>query len=801
MLHEEPSGADLENDAPLLEKSDCPRPPKLSRRVSRRVGLKLVSIVKLLSAFEWVGVMVFIFSTTTTLAAFASILSLWLKPSAWRRKIALDDMMASVVTTTSTLLRAAVAVQATMLIFGLYCFRSPRSYPRFLVPTFGSSPPRILNCCRRIVVGAVLSLSLAATAISSYISTPLLLSDLRPTVVGRPALPFPNQCSNLYSKDRRKICENDPNRIPASFSWIVREEQRWSEPDFSTLPPALFPTFAEYEDASLSARDTQPGVDDTGAIIRALFPIKDSNMRENLWAYDGWATVVNSRVVCVRPTILDLQIGWDGGSNSTFVQGHISVGAIRPSGIHHDSGRDPTNGTHFDKPIPFRCYLSEPAPKPKAAGAEDDWPISLCAVGSPWGQPPSPSRFGLQVDSPFHGGSQPRPYVMANYSGQVPTTSTATDAASTSPRASASPPPSFSWALSSTPPSSPWTHVKWTLEKCSRYLEESKEAVQELDFELHLSLCFPSFEAIESQISATSATNRSELIPPPPLRDSSPPASAPFDSAALLRQLGASRRSGSSSERGIMKLQARTPRDFWLLGLDHSGNLDFTFGFSNRAMGLWQGCNESINYYPHTYGLCGGCGREMALEGMVANGGGGGVPCEWWKVRDYWYGRPVGQEGPGRYGGKLSDERVQWLNNTSGDGWDRRVREGVVSGVKMIDRVLAGIFMDALKREGVGPARALQALFWVLNAGQYYHRLPHFNTKHYSKLSFFEEHVFPVRRDGLRLVSLALGGHFLIVSLVVAVLVLWKRHDTISEVRLELKEDGSKGERYSDGDL
>jgi hypothetical protein len=101
---------------------------------------------------------------------------------------------------------------------------------------------------------------------------------------------------------------------------------------------------------------------------------------ENLWSYAGFAELVNVHVICVRPTVLDLRIGW--------------LGAIRPSGMYHDRTRDRFNETHFDTPIVFRCYLTVPR------GAED-WPISRCAVGSATGSPRSPARFPLQVNTPF----------------------------------------------------------------------------------------------------------------------------------------------------------------------------------------------------------------------------------------------------------------------------------------------------------------------------------------------------------------------------------------------------------------
>jgi hypothetical protein len=379
-------------------------------------------------------------------------------------------------------------------------------------------------------------------------------------------------------------------------------------------------------------------------------------------------------------------------SKSTFLHGSLSLGSIRPSGIHHDSVRDPNYRMDFKAPIPFHCYLVEP----DAIGI--DWPISLCAVGSATGRPRSPGRFGLQVDSPFDGAGQPRPYVITNYTGSVPTIFIETQFSSSTTETS----------------NLPWIRLKW-------------EGVE--DFELLMSLCFPSFQAAERPISAERPipSSSSTAMLSEPLLPINP--SAAFNSAALLRQLGTDGHSSSSSsenDRGIMKLE---PLQMKICGC--SSNLDFTFGFSNRAFGQLDWNNEPINYFPHTYGLCAGCGRVMKLEEAVANGG---------------------------------------------------VREGV-GGAKRINGVLAGIFVDALKSEGVGPAKALQSLFWVLNAQQYYCRLPYFNITGYgSRMSLFELHMFPLGSHGLWVVRGIIGVHVLVVLLAVFVL-----------LRLQLKKDSSWG--------
>jgi hypothetical protein len=50
------------------------------------------------------------------------------------------------------------------------------------------------------------------------------------------------------------------------------------------------------------------GVHDTGMTSRALLPIFPQPEREMLKLYKGMATLVDIRVVCLRPTIDDLEM-------------------------------------------------------------------------------------------------------------------------------------------------------------------------------------------------------------------------------------------------------------------------------------------------------------------------------------------------------------------------------------------------------------------------------------------------------------------------------------------------------------
>ncbi|KAK4166954.1 hypothetical protein QBC43DRAFT_349765 [Cladorrhinum sp. PSN259] len=68
--------------------------------------------------------------------------------------------------------------------------------------------------------------------------------------------------------------------------------------------PQTFPAFAEY--STPIAGD--PGTRDTGVSIRAFLPIASQATREATLVFNGVATLLDSRVVCVRPSVSDVEV-------------------------------------------------------------------------------------------------------------------------------------------------------------------------------------------------------------------------------------------------------------------------------------------------------------------------------------------------------------------------------------------------------------------------------------------------------------------------------------------------------------
>ena len=168
---------------------------------------------------------------------------------------------------------------------------------------------------------------------------------------------------------------------------------------FWSKRPTAFPSWAEYSEPAISI----DGIYDTGTSLRALLPVKDTAQREVLKAFDGVATLVDSRVVCVRPQLQDLF--FRASDQSPVVFGRVGTDFTAPGfGLWCDadcrqqvSDYQTTFGDVLDSPnwdpdwgypgsqilyipdsaqqlLPFQCSV--------ALGTTQELPVSICSVPS-----------------------------------------------------------------------------------------------------------------------------------------------------------------------------------------------------------------------------------------------------------------------------------------------------------------------------------------------------------------------------------------------------------------------------------
>ena len=82
--------------------------------------------------------------------------------------------------------------------------------------------------------------------------------------------------------------------------------------------PPFYPTFAEYHQPPPT--DLEDGISDTGLTLRAFVPLQDQQSRSLLTTWEGRGTVLDSRVVCMRP-------------NLTLEKAHIADGTLALTGL------------------------------------------------------------------------------------------------------------------------------------------------------------------------------------------------------------------------------------------------------------------------------------------------------------------------------------------------------------------------------------------------------------------------------------------------------------------------------------
>jgi len=138
---------------------------------------------------------------------------------------------------------------------------------------------------------------LTSTTLTQFTST-ILLSDVTPGLIP--------------DAEQESLTPYDFTRNN-SFQFAVTSTQyQGHDHDYGTEVPAVYPTFAEYS----KLYDAVEGVHDTGTTIRAFIPVFPQARREVLKSYTGMATIIDTRVVCMRPMVDELNISM--AQNHTF---------------------------------------------------------------------------------------------------------------------------------------------------------------------------------------------------------------------------------------------------------------------------------------------------------------------------------------------------------------------------------------------------------------------------------------------------------------------------------------------------
>ena len=135
---------------------------------------------------------------------------------------------------------------------------------------------------RRKLSTATFVFALFATSGLLQLTSTALLSDLKPGLV-------------FSYFDIVQL----PFRLIEDYDGITDISRTTHEQNYGANKPPFYPMFAEYAENPFLGE----GVVDTGMTIRALLPLPSEQLRSLVRNYTGPATVFDSRVACIRPSV------------------------------------------------------------------------------------------------------------------------------------------------------------------------------------------------------------------------------------------------------------------------------------------------------------------------------------------------------------------------------------------------------------------------------------------------------------------------------------------------------------------
>jgi hypothetical protein len=464
--------------------------------------------------------------------------------------LVLENYVQKTVTLASASLRIIVAAQSCLatsmlasIIMETLGFSLKRSAFLSLQRSNGGLPFKLMEVryfLRQAKLLSCLIALLSLTTLAAYLTSTALIADFE--VVSIPGYPINPEIS--YSLGNMSLFAEEPN--------------------YSHYRPANFPVFAEYSE--LAPQNNGNEVDDTGPTVRAILPISSPSVRETLVNYNGYGTLLNSHVVCVKPRIENLTFESRQESGLQYfkplISGSITLEEM-PPGIMFDpdavdfitevpsyARRGPT------ELITFICQMAS-----SSSMLADEWPVSMCVAGNRLNYTNAfldsgrLNILGTRATSMLSESIlfDPLSYVMVNYSGV--------------------PPQSNSNRTTFRIAGNNWTEITggwptWrTFQAPSIYTGFNTVSI---------SYCFSHFAAIDTTFSANSSTLKTE-----PTLSKSNTSSTPLDARDVLRQLGADGIKRSHNDRGILSLQKSND---WIIysGTTTTMALDGSYGFGMK---------------------------------------------------------------------------------------------------------------------------------------------------------------------------------------------------------------------------
>ena len=362
---------DLSAEQPQKGKGDG---SQLQQKVVSTVGRPTFS---LLDRFGGLATTILISTTILILSALGFLWFLWEADhdnKTWHR-IAAKSWMTRTVALSSLVLRTSMSMQAstaTSMLAGLALentqilllhfasvstMRNANAGPYMLswliLKAFLKDPSR----WRRALIPTLILILVITSTLAQFTST-TLLADLKPgTVPGY----------------------NSSETTATNFHTVNGSTPFTSRGTVWTKKPPFYPAFAEYHEVP---SDAQEDKSDTGVTLRAFLPVPGQEARSSLRTFSGLATVLDSRVQCLRPQL-------------TLEKAHFADGSLALNGSISASGSPSTN---------FSCVLPEPL---SDGNTSDEWQIAItylstfsnastAPVRSEFRSLASPSQYGME---------------------------------------------------------------------------------------------------------------------------------------------------------------------------------------------------------------------------------------------------------------------------------------------------------------------------------------------------------------------------------------------------------------------
>jgi hypothetical protein len=221
-----------------------------------------------------------------------------------------------------------------------------------------------VDCClertafRERMLTPTLAVILKITTVLVQFTPTALLADLSPGVIPSSSRNYTAATNFVYDTN------GTIPTVPRGTSW--------------KLKAPFYPAFAEYhEDVDPSTE--QDGISDTGFTLRAFLPLQDQQARSNIKSYQGKATVLDSRVVCMPPNMTNHSLHVI--ETTMALTGQVNA-ALNATNLFFESQTDADSSDQTWEnraPASFECVL--PLNLSPQDVSQQPWRLSICQLG------------------------------------------------------------------------------------------------------------------------------------------------------------------------------------------------------------------------------------------------------------------------------------------------------------------------------------------------------------------------------------------------------------------------------------